>query len=91
MPFHLVYEEEGKVRRQQFSSYYQCVVKKEQLRKKGITAKYGESGSDVTQHYENKIFGVGDKEAIKRFLKVCDNVGDLHNSKTYAKMKAKKE
>lgn len=81
MAFHLKYEEDGKTRRVQFGSYYECIKEREKLRKKGIESDYSESGMDVTQHYERVRLGAGDKTAISRFLKMCDGIKDYKNAK----------
>lgn len=81
MAFHLQYEEGGKERRKQFSSYYECIKEKEKLRKRGIECSYGESGMDVTQHYGTTRIGTSEKQAISRFLKMCNDMGDYVNAK----------
>lgn len=81
MAFHLKYEEDGKIKRQQFSSYYECIKEKEKLRKQGINCSYAESGVDVTQHYENIRIGMSDKKLINGFLKMCEDIGDYRNAK----------
>lgn len=81
MAFHLKYEEDGRIKRQQFSSYYECIKEREKLRKRGIESNYFESGMDVTQHYERVRIGEGDKTAIRKFLKMCDEIGDYRNAK----------
>ena len=48
MAFHLRYEEDGKIKREQFGSYYECIKAREKVRERGIESVYSESGMDVT-------------------------------------------
>lgn len=78
MPFHLKYTSDGKVYRRQFNSYYECTKTKEKLRRQGIQCHYSESGRDITgKDYEPMPIKQGDKQLIKKFLKICDNIKDL--------------
>ena len=78
MPFHLKYTADGKIHRRQFNSYYECATTKEQLRKQGIQCQYSESGRDITgKDYTPMPIKQEDKQLIKNFLKICDNVKDL--------------
>lgn len=49
MAFYLEYKEDGKLKREQFSSYYECIRRKEVLRNKGVKVVYKESGQDITR------------------------------------------
>lgn len=78
MPFHLKYTADGKIHRRQFNSYYECTTAKEQLRKQGIQCQYSESGRDITgKDYNPMPIKQEDKQLVKNFLKICDNVKDL--------------
>ena len=47
MSFQLKYEKNGKKKIQKFGSYYECIVRKEKLRKQGVKAEYAEVGLDA--------------------------------------------
>lgn len=82
MAFHLDYvDTDGQVRKRQFSSYYECVVEKNKLRKSGVEVKYSESGVDVSRSYEIRRVSRNEKDAIKSFLARCEKIGDLRNAK----------
>ena len=92
MAFHLDYTDtNGQVRKRQFSSYYECVVVKNKLQKKGIEVTYSESGTDITHNFSNQRIDNTSKEAIRAFLKRCDEMGDFKGKKRYATIKSKKD
>ena len=90
MAFHLKYVDGDKVRRQQFTSYYECIKTKEKLRNKGIKVKFEASGVDVPRvDYTSTKLGKTDRGSIKNFLQMCDNIGDFKNAKTYGRINKK--
>ena len=84
MSFYLKYEEQGKNRRECFNSYYECIKRKEELRKKGIAVEYSESGKDITKKTyseRKKEINTPGKKALDDFIKMCDKFTDFRHQK----------
>lgn len=77
--------EEGKSKREKFASYYECISRKECLRREGIKTEYWANGGDEKKRCIKKHISDGDKQAIKKFLQACDNFRDYKNQKAYHK------
>lgn len=74
MAFCLAYTEKGKIRKKQFKSYYECVVKKQELRKQGIDFEYNETGADVSKYCPSVRLTFRDKQKISKFVNRCDKI-----------------
>lgn len=87
--FVLKYKDKDKVRRRTFASYYEAIVEKNKLREKGVCATLEEEGTAKIKKLP--IFNSYEKNKLLKFIDMANKVGDLHNKKSYDKIKNKIE
>lgn len=86
MSFQIKYEINGEVKKRTFTSYYECIRRKEQLRAKGIKVEWIKNEIYVQPQKKNhSLDKLRGHPAIGNFLSMCNNIEDYRNEKTGVK------